>query len=477
MVLKKRRYLCMMMTLIVLAIVLIGLVSCDKTSDAKVNDYYISVSVERDFKNVSCVTEIALNYDGEKSDSLKLLMNSAAFSDKLICENASIKDAYPKGESYGVVNITNATINDESCKSALESNVLRLDGTFKKGKKYDIHIEYTLTMPFNLLRYGYNDYSLNLAQFYPQYAPIYEYDYNGDPFNSYADNYKADIEYPSELKTLASGDLISSISDGGRTKDTYTAKHCRDYSIVVARDYNVLSGETDGIKINYIYSTDKTPETTFNSALKAVETFNAIFGKYERGTLQIAETAFLHGGMEYSGLITVANDTQASERERVVIHEIAHQWWYDAIHSDQILHAWQDEGLTEFSVYLYYSEIGDTDTAEKLIWNAKSSVNMYRDMVAREGAAIDERIDRPVTDFNNGSEYTFSTYIKGQLMFNYIYETLGKERFLSAISDYYSEFKWRRMTTPDDLIKKFDKELSGIKLIIDAWLNGKLYSL
>lgn len=475
--LKKRRYLCMVIALILVSFALIGLVSCDKIGEAKINKYYISVSVENDFKNVKCVTDITLNYDGEKASSLNLLMNSAAFSDKLICENASFKDAYPKGESYGEVNIIEATIDGEGCTNAIESNVLRLDGTFKKGKKYDIHIEYSLVMPYNTLRYGYNDYSLNLAHFYPQYAPIYEYDYNGDPFNSFADNYKADIEYPSELKTVASGDLVASERNGSRTKDSYIANHCRDYSIVIARNYNLLSGESDGIKINYIYTTDKTPETTFNAALKAVEVFNRIFGKYERCTLQIAETAFLHGGMEYSGLITVANDTQALERERVVIHEIAHQWWYDAVHSDQILHAWQDEGLTEFSVYLYYSEIGDIDTAEKLIWNAKSSVNMYRELVAREGAAIDERIDRPITEFNNGSEYTFSTYIKGQLMFNYIYETLGKEKFLSALSEYYKENKWRRMTMPADIIKKFDDKLSGIELIINAWLDGKIYSL
>lgn len=477
MVLKKRRYLCMVLALAIISLALIGLVSCDITGEVKVNDYYISVSVEKDLKNIKCVTDITLNYDGEKANSLSLLMNSLAFSDKLICENSNIKDAYPKGESYGVVDIVAVTVDGESCNNAIESNVLRLEGVFKKGKKYDIHIEYTLAVPYNTLRYGYNDYSLNLANFYPQYAPIYEYDFNGDPFNSYADNYKADIEYPSELKTVASGDLVASETTGGRTKDSYTAKHCRDYAIVIARNYNVLSGEVDGTKINYIYTTDKTPETTFNAALKSVEVFNRIFGKYERGTLQIAETAFLHGGMEYSGLITVANDTQAAERERVVVHEIAHQWWYDAVHSDQILHAWQDEGLTEFSVYLFYSEIGDTDTAEKLIWNAKSSVNLYRDMVAREGAAVDERIDRPLTDFNNGSEYTFSTYIKGQLMFNYIYETLGREKFLSVLSEYYKENKWQRMTTPSDMIKKFENKLTGIELIINAWLEGKIYSL
>lgn len=475
--LKKRRCLCMVIALVLVSFALIGLVSCDKIGDTKINEYYIKVAVENDFKNVKCVTDIALYYDGEKSESLNLLMNSAAFSDKLVCENSSIKDAYPKGESYGAVDITSATIDGENSQSIIENNVLRLAGVFKKGKKYDIRIEYSLTMPFNILRYGYNDYSLNLAHFYPQYAPIYDYDYNGDPFNSYADNYKADIEYPSGFQVVASGDLISSVNEGSRIRDTYTAKHCRDYSIVIARNYNMLSAEVDGTKVNYIYSTDKTPETTFNSALKAVETFNAIFGKYERDTLQIAETEFLHGGMEYSGLITVANDTQALERERVVIHEIAHQWWYDAVHSDQILHAWQDEGLTEFSVYLYYSEIGDTDTAEKLIWNAKSSVNMYRDMVAHEGAAIDERIDRPITEFNNGSDYTFSTYVKGQLMFNYIYETLGKEKFLSALSEYYKENKWRRMTLPADIIKKFDDKLSGIELVINAWLEGKIYSL
>lgn len=35
--------------------------------------------------------------------------------------------------------------------------------------------------------------------------------------------------------------------------------------------------------------------------------------------------------------------------DRVVVHEIAHQWFYGIVGNDQINHGWIDEGLCRFA--------------------------------------------------------------------------------------------------------------------------------
>ena len=38
-----------------------------------------------------------------------------------------------------------------------------------------------------------------------------------------------------------------------------------------------------------------------------------------------------------------------------MVHEVAHQWWYNQVGSDQIMNPWLDEGLAEFSMYDYFA--------------------------------------------------------------------------------------------------------------------------
>ena len=40
--------------------------------------------------------------------------------------------------------------------------------------------------------------------------------------------------------------------------------------------------------------------------------------------------------------------------ESVAAHEIAHQWFFNQVMSDQIEEPWLDESLVQYATYLYY---------------------------------------------------------------------------------------------------------------------------
>jgi hypothetical protein len=75
--------------------------------------------------------------------------------------------------------------------------------------------------------------------------------------------------------------------------------------------------------------------------------FTDTFGKLPYLSVSIAETRFLHGGMEYSGLCTLSKDLTGVDFQHALIHEIAHQWWHGAVSNNQFQTPFIDEGLAE----------------------------------------------------------------------------------------------------------------------------------
>ena len=60
--------------------------------------------------------------------------------------------------------------------------------------------------------------------------------------------------------------------------------------------------------------------------------------------LDIVETRFADfGGMEYPELVLVVDDPTS------VAHEVAHQWFYGLVGSDQWREPWLDEGFATFA--------------------------------------------------------------------------------------------------------------------------------
>lgn len=411
----------------------------------------------------------------EKSDSIDLVFNANVFSTSAPVEKHLEKYAYPNGVNYGKVEISCIKVGKNNCEFELNGNILKvkLPKKYNKGKKLEVFYDYTLKIPFTTLRYGYNNTSINMANFYPQVMRVDDYNPLGDPFYSEVANYDVNISVDKNYKVLASGDLKLVQEIENNNKHSFSAQNARDFAFVAS---NVLSVDTqviDDITVNYMYNNDAKPKDTMNVAIQAIATFNKIFGKYPNKTLNICEVDFVHGGMEFAGLIYIARNTKDIERTKVVVHEIAHQWWYGMVGSDQINHSWQDEGLTEFSVYLYFLQNNMSDAAGELVWNAKQDMQDFEEFSKKSGIAIDGNMDRSLGDFLSGYEYVYSAYIKGFLMHQFAYELMGEKKYLQACKEYVKKYN-NQIATPQDMFNVFDKEQPGISMVYQSWLGGKI---
>ena len=401
-----------------------------------------------------------------------------------------INEAYPNGESYGHIEIKKVSSSSGDLLFEIlgeDENILsvKLDKELYPDECVKIEIDFETELANINHRLGYGDNTINLGNFYP-IACVYEngkgfsqslYHSNGDPFYSECANYEVTIKFSDKFQIASSGNLQSSVSQNGIKENRYTAKNVRDFCLVLSEKFDIVSKKVEGIIINYYgYQNDKDLNDCLQVAMKAVKTFNDMFGDYPYKQLSIVKSNFVHGGMEFPNIVLISDSIeQGSEYSYVIVHEIAHQWWYGVVGNDEYNHAWQDEGLAEYSTLLFYkANTSYGEDFKSMITSANKSYKLFQEVYTRVQGNVDGRMDRPLCEFKTEPEYVQCTYTKGVLMFNNLNELLGEKKFLKALKEYYQSFKYKN-ATPEDLISIFVDYGGGkIEKLFGVWLEGKV---
>jgi aminopeptidase N len=288
-------------------------------------------------------------------------------------------------------------------------------------------------------RLGWTDNFVNLGNFYP--VPVvydngwrtHSYSSNGDPFYNDLYNFNVTLTAPDDYIIASSGTEIS--------PRTFRAFAIRDYGMVLSKNFKTISKSSGNTDINYYYVNDNMPEISAQTAVKAVSYFSREFGQYPYPTLAVVQTDFLHGGMEYGSLVYISADVDSStlSYQTVIVHEIAHQWWYGIVGNNQTETAWIDEGLAEYSTAVFFEshpEYGET--IDKIAATNLSTLAMYDEILSKFGVPFDKAMSRDINAFKSGYEYTFCTYCRGMLLFYNIAKMTGYERFNKGLSAFMS---------------------------------------
>ena len=406
---------------------------------------------------------------------------------KPVYESSNSK-SYPNGFSEGGIDILSVSVGASPIATKLsgeDNNILEvpLNSTLAPNSVVSIIIGFALTIPNIAHRFGYGDNTINLGNWYP-IACVYEsgefntnpYSPNGDPFYSDIANYSVSISHPNTLIMASTGYTTESRVSGNSTNAKIEAKAVRDFAMVFSTEFRVMSDTVGDTKVSYYYYNEDDPIKYLQTSIDAVKTFNKLFGAYPYRTLSVVKASFLHGGMEYPNLVYVSDSvTIESEYQNVIIHEIAHQWWYGVVGNDEVSHPWLDEGLTEFSTALFYKyNEGYVNTYAGVIGNAINAYLLFCDVYASFYGKINSNMNRCLYEYSTEPEYVYMTYVRGLLMFDSIMEAVGEKKMLKALSHYY---KTCAMTnaTPNDLIDCLEKSTHiHLRSLIESWLDGKV---
>lgn len=174
------------------------------------------------------------------------------------------------------------------------------------------------------------------------------------------------------------------------------------------------------------------------------------------------------GGMEAASAIMYSERAVTGERStrwrNVVIHEIAHQWFGNAVTESDWDDVWLSEGFATYFTLLYREHaFGRNDFVAGL-----------QEAAERVWPWYEEHPDYRVVhdDLDDMSRVTsIATYQKGAWVLHMLRKRVGDEAFWAGIRDYYARFKNATAST-DDFMRTMERA-SGEELgeFFEQWLR------
>ena len=461
---------------------------CSKAEKAKLTEYDIECTL--DGHTLSATQKVSyINNTESAIDELKFNLFANAFRKDAVFSPISaqyLSRAYPNGMSYGDININQVYVDDKSASYEIcgkDKNILsvNLGKQLFPDEKINLTIKFELNLANVVARTGYNNSSINLANFYPilcvyENGEFYECVYydKGDPFYSECANYKVSITCDQKYKIASSGALIKQTQKGQTQTSVYKIDNARSFAFVLSQNFSVISDKSTGVNINYYYYQDDNPTQSLDYAVKAIKLFSSKFGAFPYKNYSVVQTKFVQGGMEFPGLSMISDELVDLPYGEVIVHETAHQFWQSAVGNNEIEHAFLDEGLAEYSVVLFYENYGEYGyTRQSLIKASEQTYKMFCSVSDKLYNKVNTVMLRSLNEFSTEYEYVNIVYIKPCIMFDNLRTTIGDARFFSGLKRYYSNYKYK-IARPDDLVGAFEKIGADTNGFFQSFFEGKV---
>jgi len=293
----------------------------------------------------------------------------------------------------------------------------------------------------------------------PNYVPV------GDPFTSELADFEVNILAPEGVTIAGGGDE----SRDGRLW-RYSLKKARLFAFAASPDFNVAQEEVDGVTyIHYAYPQHrKTHDAVLYTAERSVQLFSDLYGPYPYKTLRIVETGRLQG-QEYSGMIGIGTILYGGYPGRggkhdliaTVVHETAHQWWFNVVGNDQVRTPWLDESFARMAELKYYRK-----------FYTQVDVDWWYNYFIENKRPPSGPIDLSIYEYADSKTYVDAIYKRGFLFLNNLRKAIGDQAFDAAMRDYYQKESYKVTTQDvffDAIAAQTDEDIS--ELVKDYFAN------
>lgn len=391
-----------------------------------------------------------------------------------------------------------------------------LNDPLDPGDTVEIDVSFRVTIPdAKFSRMGAEEDAFKITQWYPKPA-VYDkngwnlmpYLQQGEFYNEFG-SYDVKITLPANYSVGATGKLVGSGKERKRLahisrKTTemdsfpeetsfpesakkmktlhYRADSVTDFAWFADKRYRVLEKKvplprSDRTVLARVFFTDHQADLWEHSMKyleEALYYYSLWVGPYPHDRISVVSSrSGVGGGMEYPGVTVIGPVNSGLMLERVIAHEVGHNWFQATLANNERKHPWMDEGLNSYYENRYMETVHpDLSPFEGIL--PEPLINymgieekdpmyqhylQYKLIAAQEG---DQPLSLHSTSFTQ-SNYGVMVYSKGALLFDYLEQYLGRETIDRAVRDYYDENRFTH-PAPSDLKRAFtsqtDKDLS-----------------
>lgn len=346
---------------------------------------------------------------------------------------------------------------------SLKNNELlvELHSPLQPGESETIDISYSLKLPKGSLRLSQDERNFHLAQWYPMLAQydggwnIQDFDLTGESYHTGFGSFTVSYSLPQEFLVASSAEdgvvqaSSSGTVQGDRIKDFYMA-------LLNPAQWLHETVQADGTDIRLFMPLDQ------ELLDKSAEIAQSAFAFFEEtiGDNPFPEIDIIgnYGNMEYPNIVEVGADQDSIDT--VLVHEIAHQWFYYIVGNDPFEDAWLDESITEFAASLFLTDYyGD----EAYGFNSAEMALLSEEPEKYTNLPLDEY-----------SDYRYVSTVYGEAplrLRDFFAERGGQDEALAFLAAYYEEFQFKFLNT-EDFKAFFEEYFEGDqKEFLDSWLK------
>ncbi len=362
---------------------------------------------------------------------------------------------------------------------------LELNKPLHPGESIIIETGFYVKIPEVFSRLGHVGQAYYITQWYPKPA-VYDkngwhpmpYLHMGEYYSEFGD-YTVEINVPANYRVAASGRLATKTerewllnlqdipgdsthfpSDTTRKTIVYKGENMHDFAWFADKRFNVrhqLWKDSTDIFAFYLPGHDKSWNRVPGYISRSLDFYSSQTGGSPYSSyIAVQGEAGAGGGMEYPGVTLIAMPGGGIELERIVMHEVGHNWFYGSLGFDERRYPWLDEGLNSFYENLYMEKYHPGHKSLPLmgaVENAytKNGRHLTPELVYKITRSLG--IDQPA---NLGSDeyfpenYMSVLYNKTVSAFYYLQAWLGEDEFRDIMHAFYDTWEYKH-PGPEDL--------------------------
>ncbi len=200
-----------------------------------------------------------------------------------------------------------------------------------------------------------------------------------------------------------------------------------------------------------------------------VQYYSDAIGPYSYEKLANVQSNSVGGGMEAASAIFYGDNSVTGERtdrwRNVIIHEIAHQWWGNAVTENDWDHVWLSEGFATYFTLLYREyAYGRDDFLAGLSDSRRRIFEFYADNP--DYRIVHDNLD-DMSRVTNGM-----TYQKGAWFLHMLRGSIGEDRFWAGIREYYRLYRDGNASTDDfrEVMENSFEPTVDLTAFFEQWL-------
>jgi hypothetical protein len=331
------------------------------------------------------------------------------------------------------------------------------------GERLTLTADFVATLPRLVERSGFEGDFVFAAQWFPKLARLerdgsfahFAYHPQAEFYADFGD-YDVALDLPADWIVGATGERTDDRVDGDRRHLRFVAHGVHDFAWSAWTRFEVREERVGTVALRLLYPPgyELCAERTSAAVHAALPRLAERYGPYPYPTLTVVHPpadADAAGGMEYPTLIATGGPWYAPlgtrAIEAVTVHELAHQWFYGLIASNEQALPVLDEGLASYADGRLMRELYGAGSALDL-----AGVTISVDALRRAHAAAhvhDDVVVQPAPAFSSFASIGALVYSKTAVTLDTIAAAYGQERLDRALARYARQQRYRHPTFTD----------------------------